>query len=118
MSIKSEGRKVGRMIRKLTGMELPIAMKIGKRIAQSKSEFDLVQEFPKNVTSRYSQCGDGCCHYSVYTLVGKRNVSFDYGISPRDLEKKIVVNEAFAKNPGRTVSVVTNSAGKLEAVIH
>ena len=37
MSIKSKGRTYGRMIRRCTGLPLPVSMQIGKMVAQNQN---------------------------------------------------------------------------------
>lgn len=90
MSIKSKGRRIGRMIRRLTGLELPIAMKIGKMISQKKLESEMVARFPGVMESYIHNCADGCCSYPVYTIKGKRySLSLNYRLSEEKIAKEL-----------------------------
>jgi hypothetical protein len=91
MSIKSKGRTYGRMIRRCTGLPLPISMQIGKMVAQNRnftlSTFDLVtkikEKFPEYFQATHYEQGCGCCIGMKYVLTGPKGVikssqSFDY----------------------------------------
>lgn len=73
MSIKSKARSCGRMLRRITGLPLPIAMKIGKCIAQGKLSSDIVRKFPEVISSTVYRCGDGCCSYPRYEVKGPKS---------------------------------------------
>lgn len=68
MSIKSKGRKLGRLIRRLTGIKFPIAMKIGKMIAQDKSGQEMVKSFPQHLEFVSAQHGDCLCCSGLYDI--------------------------------------------------
>jgi propanediol utilization protein len=73
MSIKSEGRRLGRNIRRITGIPLPVSLRMGKMIAQDKHFSEFKEKFPDNVIHDTSFCGPGkCCVYSTITFVGPR----------------------------------------------
>lgn len=89
MSIKSKGRKIGRMIRRMTGLHLITCMHIGKMVAQGKPETDIQKKYSDIFTSHLYRCGDQCCAYTVYTLKGsKGHVSCDYSFSENALVKE------------------------------
>ncbi len=83
MTIKSHSRTIGRMIRRMTGIELPRAMKIGKLVAQGVFVGDIASRFPE-VTTRIDCCGDGCCSIPRYTVTGPRDrfqVEYDFSFA-------------------------------------
>lgn len=107
MSIKSKGRKLGRMVRRLTGLPLPIAMKIGKMVAQDKNAEDIQIKFPDILTIKQYVCGDKCCSYPIYTLTGPRdNFQANYFLNERAITTELLVREKLSKVPfGTTVSM-------------
>lgn len=95
MSIKSQARKIGRMVRKVTGIKLPVAMKMGKLIAQGK-EFDLVNKFPEFVSKQTEFCD--CCGPQT-VLRGPRGSVIGWVISESTLGREIRINERLARAP-------------------
>ena len=86
MSIKSKGRTLGRMVRRITGLPLPICMKVGKMVAQGVCHWDLPKKFPTHFQTQYWQCGDKCCGSTRYTLTGpKGSISDDWGFGERSI---------------------------------
>ncbi len=86
MSVKSKGRRLGRMIRRITGLPLPTCMGIGKMVAQGKDEYDIEQKFPAHFTRSMWRCGDGCCSGSKFALKGPRGtIDAEYGFGERDI---------------------------------
>ncbi len=69
MSIKSKGRKLGRQVRKETGLPFPIAMRAGKLLARNRmwelSQHETFQSIPFD-------CGLECCGPSHYAIVGPK----------------------------------------------
>lgn len=69
MTIKSKSRQVGRMIRQMTGLCLPVAQKLGKAIVQEKTTSDILTKFPM-VKKRESGCD--CCGTDIFTIEGPK----------------------------------------------
>lgn len=68
MSLKSKSRSLGRTIRRLTGVKLPVAMKVAKLIVRDRAydvSYDLLQAVPFT-------CGMDCCGPEGYYLVGPK----------------------------------------------
>lgn len=99
MSIKSQGRKLGRMIRKVTGLELPIAMKLGKMVAQSKSDHEMMARFPDVVSKEKNFCE--CCGPQT-VLTGPKGSIHDWSISERAIAKELRIRERLANVPPGT----------------
>ena len=72
--IKSKGRSIGRVIRRATGIPLPIAMRIGRMIAQDRYVGDIEARFPEVLSSTVYTCGDKCCSYPKFLLKGPKGV--------------------------------------------
>lgn len=74
MSIKSRARRLGRMIRRITGIHLPTAMKIGKLVAQGR-ESSIKEKFPElcEVLTKCQCCGP------TFILSGKKG-SIESGV--------------------------------------
>jgi hypothetical protein len=103
MSIKSNGRRLGRMVRRITGLPLPVAMKIGKMVAQSKSDFEMMEKFPGIVALQKHYCE--CCG-PQFILKGPRGSMQDWVISENSIARELRIIEAFKKVPvGTMVSV-------------
>lgn len=86
MSIKSKSRKIGRMIRRITGIHLTTAMKIGKMVAQNKSEYEIMAKHPDLFQIKLDRCGDGCCSWSSHILRGpKSNIESRYTFNESDI---------------------------------
>lgn len=96
MSIKSQGRRIGRMVRRVTGLKLPTAMKIGKMIAQGQGDFALMARFPEHVFKEESYCE--CCGPQT-VLKGPKGSVVDYYISERALAKELRIRERLSKVP-------------------
>ena len=107
MSIKSKSRTLGRMIRRLTGLPLPDAMKIGKMVAQNKPEYDIKDKFPKIFDIHHDRSGQQCYSYSTYYLTGpKGTIEAEHSFNEMVIEKEFRISEALKKVPfGTTVSV-------------
>lgn len=56
MSIKSQSRSLGRIIRRLTGNHLTVSMRLGKMIVQNKTAAEIIDAFPDVV--HYYQFAD------------------------------------------------------------
>ncbi len=106
MTIKSRGRSLGRIIRRLSGLPLPIAMKLGKMVAQEKTESEMAEKFPDFFSMRTYRCGDGCCVYPIYTLKGKRGpFDFEYSFGEGIIQKEYEISQKLSCVPlGTTVS--------------
>lgn len=95
MSIKSKGRKIGRMVRKVTGIKLPTAMKIGKLIAQDR-EFELTDKFPEFCSKQKEFCE--CCGPRT-VLKGPRGSVADWCITESVLAREIRILEKISQVP-------------------
>lgn len=102
MSIKSEGRTIGRLIRKLTGLSLPIAQKLGRGIAQGKTT-ELESKFSNSFKIRREVCENKCCAYSIFTVIGPNNhVECEYYISVEKLSQEMKMRAFFLAEPNGT----------------
>ena len=89
MSIKSKTRVMGRMLRRATGLSLPVCMQIGKMVVQGKPEYEIMAKHPTIFFTRYFQCGDKCCNYPIYTLKGKtQHIITEYSFSAQNITKE------------------------------
>lgn len=103
MSVKSKGRKLGRMLRQVTGLPLPVCMKVGKMVAQGKSEYDIERKFPETFKiGSNSSCE--CCSYPTFTMEGpKGSVEGNYYFSAACIEKEYIVTTKLRSVPMGTV---------------
>lgn len=102
MSVKSKARGLGRMIRRLTGLELPIAMKLGKKIIQGKDTSDLIPIFP-DIVSFIPGCS--CCGRQSQIKGPKGSIE---GFASLDnlIVREYKIKQALAKVPfGTAVSI-------------
>lgn len=67
-TFKSQGRKLGKLIRKETGLPLPIAMRAAKLIVRGRV-WDIVSE---HRVPRFFDCGPDCCGFKGYVLSGPK----------------------------------------------
>lgn len=89
MSVKSKGRRIGRMIRRATGLSLPVAMKIGKMVAQNRDGTEIADKCSA-VSVQHFVCGDRCCSYPIFVVTGpKGNIVTDYALSEADIIKDV-----------------------------
>lgn len=88
MTIKSKSRSCGRMIRSLTGMPFAIAMRLGRMIVQKRLDYDIRVKFPDHFKCEVTNCGDGCCSYLDFVLIGERSVKFSEGVTFEDIQAK------------------------------
>lgn len=95
MTIKSQGRKLGRMIRRLTGLPLPIAMSIGKHTARHGSAFDLIHKYPDIITQE-QVCE--CCGYETKLTGPKGYIQAPY-ITSASIEKEYRIYERLKQVP-------------------
>jgi hypothetical protein len=67
-TLKAQGRTLGKLIRKETGLALPLAMRAAKLIVRGR-EWDISSElrFP-----RYFGCGPECCGFEGWVLRGPK----------------------------------------------
>lgn len=94
MSVKSKSRTLGRMIRRVTGVPLPICMGIGKMVVQCKYEGDIVEKFPEVVKREHFTCGDRCCSYEKYQIVGPKGILHaDYRLSVENITKEYKLSQ-------------------------
>lgn len=111
MSIKSKGRRIGRMIRTITGSPFPICMKIGKMVAQGVYEADISNKFPDVFTSTRFECGDGCCSGPRYSIAGPRgSICADYLLGESAIEKEYIRTVALRKVP---LGTAVDSKGRI-----
>lgn len=90
MTIKSQSRTLGRMIRRMTGIPLPTAMKIGRMAAQLTGGIAIQERFPEAFTATVVRCGDdNCCSWPEYTVIGnKGKLITTYDFSPEKIKKE------------------------------
>jgi hypothetical protein len=69
MSIKSEARSLGRMIRRVTGLKLPVAMALGKMVAQDKTGDEMNKKFPAQVEFKSRDTDCPCCSSEMETTI-------------------------------------------------
>jgi len=94
--IKYKARRLGRMIRRITGLPFTTCMGIGKAIAQGKYEYDIAAKYPEAYVIDSMRCGDGCCSYSNHTIRGPRgSISEQYGVGASNITREY---ELIAKN--------------------
>jgi len=105
MSVKSKGRALGRMIRRVTGLPLPTCMRIGKLVAQCTPEFHIMQKFPGVITSREAGCE--CCSHNIYSVKGpKGTLECEYGLWEDRITKEYNITMRLRSVPmGTAVSV-------------
>jgi hypothetical protein len=103
MSVKSKGRRLGRMVRRVTGIPLPVAMSIGKRVAQGKGDYELIEKFPQYFSKESRGCT--CCGPET-TLKGPRGSIVGYAFGEHTIVKEYDLTEKLKKVPfGTAVSV-------------
>ena len=67
-TLKAQGRTLGKLIRRETGLPLPIAMRAAKLIVRGR-QWDISDEIR---LPRWFGCGPDCCGFAGYKLVGPR----------------------------------------------
>lgn len=70
--------KLGKAIRKATGLPLPLAMLAARKVYRHEVAALLSDLRFAGFISRYALCGDGCCGYG-YLLAGKSGEYRFYG---------------------------------------
>jgi hypothetical protein len=89
MSIKSKARTIGRKIRRITKLPLPMCMSIGKMVAQRKDAKAIERKYPEHFSIEPYKCGDKCCSFDVCLLRGPNgNLSTDYDFSEWRIERE------------------------------
>lgn len=71
MSMKSKARTLGRHIRKTTGCEFTLAMKVAKKLVRDK-QWDLSDSVRSVLVSKPFPCGYDCCGSEGDFIVGKK----------------------------------------------
>jgi hypothetical protein len=80
MSVKKDRVRVGRKIRKTTGLSFPVSMRAAKIILRSGfyelrlalQNQPLLKESPAKVEVSYFSCGPECCGSNGYKLIGPK----------------------------------------------
>lgn len=91
------------MVRRITGLPLPICMKVGKLAAQGTYAGDFVAKLPTYFKAEGWQCGDRCCGGTRYTLTGpKGSIESDYGFHEEDITKEYAFYLHKQNNPPGT----------------
>jgi hypothetical protein len=82
MSVKSDSRKCGRMIRRLTKMPLPIAMRLGRMVVKRVPSYEFRDKFSEHVKIDCRMGSYDCEDYVrdfKITFIGETEVTFlDY----------------------------------------
>lgn len=104
MSVKSKGRRLGKAIRRATGLPLPEAMGIAKLVVRER-QYDALAKFPDTVKRTETTCSDGCCYTPEYVITGpKGNIVTDYSMSYTSVLREVRTMDIFKKNPGAVVT--------------
>lgn len=72
MSVKSEARTFGRMIRRATGVPFTVSMRMGKKVAQHAGPIELEENFKDYVTVRALSTCDCCTSEYLAVVTGSK----------------------------------------------
>lgn len=77
-TMKKKGRDLGKKIRKVTGLKLPIAMQFGKAIVRGNEWHAMQKESLKPyITHKMFPCGPQCCGSMGPVITGPKG---DWGV--------------------------------------
>jgi hypothetical protein len=74
-TLKKQSRTIGKLIRKATGLPLPVCMRAGHKVVRGEGlEVKNASWASEHVKEEIRRCGDGCCVEWDVFLVGPKGM--------------------------------------------